>query len=246
MTSTAPTAALGAESGFIVELDQFSGPLDLLLHLLREEQLEISDIPIARIADQFLQAIHQLGLNQAADYLEMAGRLIRLKVQMLLPRNLDDEWEDPRAELVRRLLEYQQIKEIALWMARLAERRAARFARGYLPPAPEVPAPPLTVDLIELLEAARAVVEGIPSPVLHRVVPRPLDVEGATARLEKLLEEKAEFSLREAFGPNPDLTSLLSTFLAALELARRGRLRVMQPKPFAPIMVARETADATR
>ena len=247
MTNVAPasTAALGAEPGFIVELEAFSGPLDLLLHLLREEQIEISDIPIARIASQFLETIHELGLNQAADYLEMAGRLLRLKVQMLLPRHLDEEWEDPRAELVRRLLEYQQIKEVALWMSRLAERRAQRFGRGYVPAPPEVPPPPLRVDVIELLEAARRVVEGIPSPVLHRVVPRALDVEGATVRIERLLDEKAEFSLREAFGPNPDLTVLLSTFLAALELARRGRLLVFQTEPFAPIMVARETANAT-
>src|SRR5690349_13754161 len=78
-----PTTALGAAPGFVVQLDAFNGPLDLLLHLLREEQLEIADIPIARIADQFLQAIHELGLNQAADYLDMASRLVRLKAQML-------------------------------------------------------------------------------------------------------------------------------------------------------------------
>jgi len=119
-----PTAALGASPAFVVELEAFSGPLDLLLHLLREEELEISDIPIARIADQFLHVIHDLGLNQAADYLEMAGRLLRLKAQMLLPRRSEDDgWEDPRAELVRRLLEYQQIREVALWLGRAAERR---------------------------------------------------------------------------------------------------------------------------
>ncbi|HEV2292110.1 MAG TPA: segregation/condensation protein A, partial [Gemmatimonadales bacterium] len=110
--SAAPTTALGADPGFVVELEAFSGPLDLLLHLLKEEQIEIGDIPIARIAEQFLRVIHALGLNQAADYLEMAGRLLRLKAQMLLPRTGDDDWEDPRHELVRRLLEYQQIKEI--------------------------------------------------------------------------------------------------------------------------------------
>src|SRR5512138_3010240 len=132
----APTTALGASAGFVVQLDAFNGPLDLLLHLLREEQIEIADIPIARIADQFLQAIHELGLNQAADYLDMASRLVRLKAQMLLPRRLEDDgWEDPRAELVRRLLEYQQIREIAVWLGRSAERRAEQFARGYLPPA---------------------------------------------------------------------------------------------------------------
>ena len=120
-----PTTALGAGPAFVVQLDAFSGPLDLLLHLLREEQLEIADIPIARIADQFLQAIGELGLNQAADYLDMASRLGRLKAQMLLPRGSEEDgWEDPRAELVRRLLEYQQIREIALWMGKAAERRA--------------------------------------------------------------------------------------------------------------------------
>src|SRR6476661_9008498 len=149
----APTAALGAGPGFIIELEAFSGPLDLLLHLLREEQMEIADIPIARIADQFLRSIHLLGLNQAADYLEMAGRLVRLKAQMLLPRRSEEDgWEDPRAELVRRLLEYQQIREIAIWMGRSAERRSEQFARGYLPPPPELPPPPLTLELIDLLQ----------------------------------------------------------------------------------------------
>src|SRR5918912_1451045 len=142
-----PTTALGAGAGFIVELESFSGPLDLLLHLLREEQLEIADIPIARIADQFLQAISELGLNQAADYLDMASRLVRLKAQMLLPRNPDEEgWEDPRAELVRRLLEYQQIREIAVWMGRAAERRSEKYARGFLPAPPVVPPPPLKLE----------------------------------------------------------------------------------------------------
>src|SRR6476661_1381246 len=153
-----PTTALGAGPGFIIELEAFSGPLDLLLHLLREEQLEIADIPIARIADQFLQAISELGLNQAADYLDMASRLVRLKAQMLLPRNMEDDgWEDPRAELVRRLLEYQQIREIAVWLGRAAERRGEQFARGYLPPPPAVPPPPLTLSFLDLLGAGERV-----------------------------------------------------------------------------------------
>src|SRR6476661_3362519 len=161
----APTTALGAGPGFVIELEAFSGPLDLLLHLLREEQLEIADIPIARIADQYLHAIHELGLNQAADYLDMASRLVRLKAQMLLPRRSeDDEWEDPRAELVRRLLEYQQIREIAVWMGRAAERRAERLPRGYLAPAPEIPLPPLVLDLPAMLEAVDRVIAAIPTP----------------------------------------------------------------------------------
>jgi segregation and condensation protein A len=241
--SEAPTTALGAGSGFVVQLEAFSGPLDLLLHLLREEQIEIADIPIARIADQFLQAIHELGLNQAADYLDMASRLVRLKAQLLLPRRSEEDgWEDPRAELVRRLLEYQQIREIAVWLGRAAERRAEQFARGYLPAPPELPPPPLTLDLLELLQAVDRVVAAIPSPVLHRVVARPLDVETATRRIEQLLDARAEFGWLEALGPRPTIVDVLSTLLALLELAKRGMLRLTQPAPFSPMVIVRDAA----
>jgi segregation and condensation protein A len=240
-----PTRALGASPAFLVELEAFSGPLDLLLHLLREEELEIADIPIARIADQFLLVIHDLGLNQAADYLEMAGRLLRLKAQMLLPRRSEEDgWEDPRAELVRRLLEYQQIREVALWVGRAAERRADQYPRGFLPAPPDLPPPPLQVDLVELLEAVQRVIEGIPSPVLHRVVARPLDVEGATRRLMALLEEREEFGWREALGPAPTITDVLSTLLALLELARRGTVSLTQAAPFAPMVICRDASRA--
>jgi segregation and condensation protein A len=236
-------AALGGEPAFVVQLDAFSGPLDLLLHLLREEQIDIADIPIARIADQFLSAIHQLGLNQAADYLDMAGRLLRLKAQMLLPRRLDDDtWEDPRHELVRRLLEYQQIREIAIWFGRAAERRAERLVRGYLPPAPELPPPPLTLDLMELLQAVERVIAAIPSPVLHRVVARPLDVESATRRIEELLDQRTEIDWRDALGLRPTIVDVLSTLLALLELAKRGSIRLLQPAPFSPMVIARDPA----
>ncbi|HET7601819.1 MAG TPA: ScpA family protein [Gemmatimonadales bacterium] len=228
-------------SAFVVELDQFTGPLDLLLHLLREERIEIADIPIARIADQFLAAIHQLGLNQAADYLDMASRLVRLKAQLLLPRHSDEEgWEDPRAELVRRLLEYQQIKEIALWMGRAAERRALNLARGYLPPPPELPPLPLTLDMLQLLSAVERVIAGIPSPVLHKVVARPLDVESAVRRIESILSVQEGCTWVEALGPAPTIVDVLSTLLALLEMARRGALTVTQPAPFAPLWIARD------
>ncbi len=239
-----PVDASARSGGFVVELESFSGPLDLLLHLLREEQVDIADIPIARIADQFLAAIQDLGLNQAADYLEMASRLVRLKAQMLLPRNLEGEgWEDPRAELVRRLLEYQQIKEIAHWMVGAAERRAMRFSRGYLPPPPEIPPPPLTLDLMDLLAAVERVVAGILHPVLHRVVARPLDVEGATNTVLGLLETRSEFVWIEALGPRPTISDILSVLLALLELARRGQCVVLQPSAFAPLVVRRESAS---
>ncbi len=231
---------------FVVELDGFTGPLDLLLHLVREEQLDLADIPVARIADQFLVAIRALGLDQAADYLEVAGRLVRLKAQMLLPRHGDDEsWEDPRAELVRRLLEYQQIKEIAVEFARLAERRALQSPRGMIPPPPEAPPPgPIVLHLPDLLAAVEQVIREIPTPMLHSVVPRPLDVEGAILRLESLLSEREEFDWREALGSAPSVVTIVSTLLAILELARRHLCRVRQDAPFAPLVICRESVDA--
>ncbi len=242
----APTTALGGEAGFVVQLDQFSGPLDLLLHLLREQQIEIADIPIARIADQFLSAIHELGLNQAADDLDLASRQVRLKAQMLLPRRTDDDgWEDPRAELVRRLLEYQQIKEVALWLQRQADRRALQYARGYLPPPPELPPPPLELDITELLAAVERVISAIPTPVLHRVVARPLDVEGATRRIEAMLADMHELTFREALGARPTIVDVLSTLLALLELAKRGMLRIVQDAPFSGMVIRRDSPLAT-
>lgn len=243
-SSSAPTSALGADPAFVVELDAFSGPLDLLLHLLREEQLDIADIPIARIADQFLAVIKDLGLNQAADYLEMAGRLVRLKAAMLLPRREGEEgWEDPRHELVRRLLEYQLVKEVATWLERASERRADQYQRGFLPPPPELPPPPLTLDLIALLEAVQKVISDIPSPVLHSVVARPLDTEGATKRIMAMLVDREEFSWIEALGPRPTIVNLLSTLLALLELAKRGAIRITQDRAFTSFMIRREDPE---
>ncbi len=241
-----PTTAFGAGMGFVVELEAFSGPLDLLLHLLREEELEIADIPIARIADQFLQAVHELGLNQAADYLDMASRLVRLKAQMLLPRGVEEDgWEDPRAELVRRLLEYQQVREVAVWLGRAAERRAEQLARGYLPPPPALPPPPLTLNLFDMLAAIDRVIAAIPSPVLHSVVARPLDVESATRRIEDLLVGQAEIRWLDALGSGGTIVDVLSTLLALLELAKRGSLRLLQPTPFCPMVIARESPRST-
>jgi segregation and condensation protein A len=233
-------------AGFIVELEQFSGPLDLLLHLIREDEVDITDLPIAKIADQFLAVIDELGLNQAADYLEMAARLLRIKAQMLLPRRLgDDEWEDPRSELVRRLLEYQQIRELVDWLAQAADRRAEQFGRGFAPPPVAAPDAPLVIELNELLAAAERVIALIPEPVLHRVVPRPLDVEGATERIQALLAARQELRWTDVVGQHAGIVDVLSVFIALLELARRGALSVEQPGPFAPIVIRRESPRET-
>jgi segregation and condensation protein A len=230
------------QAGFVVELEQFSGPLDLLLHLISEDELDITDLPIARIADQFLAVINELRLNQAADYLEMAARLLRIKAQLLLPRRVgDDEWEDPRADLVRRLLEYQQIRELVAWLAAAAARRAEQFGRGFSPEPPALPPAPLAIELNELLAAAERVIALIPEPMVHRVVPRPLDVEGATAKIEALLAERAEIGWLELVGPRPAIVDVLSIFIALLELAKRGALKLTQPGPFLPLVIRRES-----
>ena len=167
-----------APPSFVVELEQYSGPLDLLLTLIRDEQVEITDIPIARICEQFLKRIDALGLGEAAEYLEMAARLIRIKVQMLLPRpGGDDEWEDPRAELVRRLLEYQQMREVVDLLDHRGETRRNRFGRGYLEFDEIPPLAPLSLHLAELLAAVDRVLRMTREPGLHDVVPRALPLE---------------------------------------------------------------------
>jgi segregation and condensation protein A len=237
---TSPITHPPDHAGFVVELEKFSGPLDLLLHLIREDEVDITDLPIAKIADQFLAVINELGLNQAADYLEMAARLLRIKAQMLLPRRLgDDEWEDPRAELVRRLLEYQQIRELVDWLGHAADVRAERFGRGYEAPPPDMPPAPLQIDLNELLAAAERVIALIPDPLPHRVVPRPLDVEGATARIHALLAERAEFWWADLVGRGSTIVDVLSAFIALLELAKRSTVTLAQPEPFGPMVIRR-------
>jgi segregation and condensation protein A len=231
---------LADDAGFVVRLERFSGPLDLLLHLIRREEIDIWDIPIARIADQFLAAIDQLGLNEAAEYLEMAARLLRIKAQLLLPRRGDEEpWEDPRHELVRRLLEYQQIREVVEWMAQAARRRAERFARGWTPPVPEAPPPPLIFELEDLLAAIERVLALLPDPAIHEVLPRPLDVEGATRRIVDLLAERETLGWRDLLGERPTVVAVLSCLVALLELARQGLLTLRQPAAFSPLVIAR-------
>jgi len=179
---------------FVVDLPEFSGPLDLLLTLIRDERLDVYDIPIARVAEQFLARIRHLALDEAADYLEMAARLLRIKAQLLLPRSGEDEgWEDPRAELVRRLLEYQQVREVVEHLDRLGEERRDRFVRGATGPMAALPAgvPPLALSLSELLSAVDRVLRVAREPAVHDVVPRTLDVAGAITSVRSALALRA-------------------------------------------------------
>ncbi len=241
---TTPTTV--EDRGFVVQLDEYAGPLDLLLTLIRDQEIDIRDIPIAQIADQFMAAIEELGLNEAADYLEMAARLLRIKLQMLLPRPFDAEaWEDPRAELVRRLLEYEQVREVVEWLATRAEGRANRYGRGWIQELPEQPPRPISLDLGHLVRAVEGVIAGMPQPIVHRVVPRPLDVEGATRRITELLASREHVELRELFGEAPTIADVISVIVALLELARVGHLRLAQREPFGTVGITRESPDQT-
>ena len=237
--------ANGAPSpSFAVELPQFSGPLDLLLTLIRDEQVDIYDIPIARIAEQFLARIRTLELNEAADYLEMAARLLRIKVQLLLPSGEQELWEDPRAELVRRLLEYQQMREVVDLLERRGEERRSHFARAYLPAQPAPPQAPLALSLTELLAAVDRVLRAAQRPDMHDVVARPLDVPGAIEIIRAVLALRTHALLSEIIANGREPWQVLSTLLGLLELAKLGELRVMQPRPFANVEITPADRDA--
>ncbi|HYU52048.1 MAG TPA: segregation/condensation protein A [Gemmatimonadaceae bacterium] len=244
LSGSITVAESAASDVFVVELAEYSGPLDLLLTLIRDEQIDIYNIPIARIAEQFLARISSLKLDEAADYLEMAARLVRIKAQMLLPRREgEDVWEDPRAELVRRLLEYQQVREVVDVLERRSEERRGRFARAYSQQAVEVPvAGPLTISLPELLSAVDRVLRLARKPLIHDVVPRALDVDGAIGIVRALLAIRARAQWKDILPRKAEPWEVLSLLLALLELAQRGELRLMQPRAFAAFEITRDSS----
>jgi len=240
----AASAVVDDSACFVVDLDQFNGPLDLLLILIRDEEVEIADIPIARIAEQFLERVHGLGLSAAAEYLEMAARLLRIKAQMLLPRRGEDEdWADPRAELVRRLLEYQQVREVVGLLETLSETRRSHFVSGYVAPERSETSPPLLLSLAELLAAADRVIRMVRHPGMHDVIPRALDVDGAMATIRALMLRSSLVRWVDLVSRTAESWELLSALLALLELARRGELRLRQVKPFGPMEIWRDAAS---
>jgi segregation and condensation protein A len=229
---------------FVVELTEFSGPLDLLLTLIREEQVDIYDIPIARVAEQFLARIRTMALNDAADYLEMAARLLRIKAQMLLPRGDGGEaWDDPRAELVRRLLEYQQMREVVDVLEKAGEERRSRFARAYIPLAAAPPEAPLALSLSELLAAVDRILRAAKDPTMHDVIARSVDVPGAITLIRALLALRAHAMWTDIVSRDAEPWQILSTLLGLLEMAKLGECKVLQPRPFANVEITSDAAS---
>ena len=231
---------------FVVELGHFTGPLDLLLSLIRDEQLDIYDIPIARIAEQFLARISTLGLDEAADYLEIAARLLRIKAQMLLPRaDGEDAWEDPRAELVRRLLEYQQMREVVDLLERRGEERRHQFPRRWVPQAVDITPinAPLSLTLGELLAAVDRVLRTTKEPVLHEIIPRALDVAGAMTTVRAVLAMRRSARWFDMVARDAEPWQILSVLLALLEMAKLGELRIAQQHAFASVEICRDAVS---
>ena len=239
-------AAPGAEREgfFLVEIDRFQGPLDLLLHLIRTQDIDIFDIPISRITDQFLRAIKSLDaadLDGAGEFLEMAATLIRIKAQMLLPRLGEDEDEDPRAELVRRLLEYEQIREITSRLRVAEADRERRFGKGYIPvrPKPVLADVPLETTWDEVFTAALRVDMPAPRQVEHRVTTRPVSMEEKAVLILDALKQTARVQFSKLLTGFRDRSHGVMTFLAGLELTRRRMLVLRQAKPFAELWIYR-------
>jgi segregation and condensation protein A len=241
------TVAEGAaprEGFLLVEVDRFQGPLDLLLHLIRTQDIDIFDIPISKITDQFLQAIRGIqahDLDGAGEFLEMAATLVRIKAQMLLPRTEEEEDEDPRAELVRRLLEYEQIREISTRLSVAEADRARRFGKGFNPPRPRRPVAetPLETTWEEVWEAALRV--EMPEPRLrqHRVTPRTVAMEDKIVLILDALRDTTRVEFTRLLRGFQEKMHGVMTFLAGLELTRRRLLFLRQSSPFTELWIYR-------
>jgi segregation and condensation protein A len=224
-----------------VFLDTFEGPLDLLLYLIRKANLDILDIPMARLTEQYMEYVEVMrtkNLELAAEYLVMAAMLMEIKSRMLLPRPAaaGDGEEDPRAELVRRLLEYEQMKSAA---QKLDEMPQA--GRDFAPVevwveqalAERLP----EVHLADLQEAWRALLVRAKMTQHHRVTREELSVREHMSLILRRLSAGAFVEFGELFETGRGIAVLIVNFLAVLELVRESLIEVTQSEPFAPIYV---------
>jgi segregation and condensation protein A len=227
--------------GFLqVETDRFRGPLDLLLHLIRTQDIDIFDIPIARITHQFLQAIEDLGdtgVDEAGEFLEMAAALIRIKARMLLPSPAGEEDEDPRAELVRRLLEYEMVRDIAMRMRAAEDDRGRRFAKGYVEPRrrPALAETPLNVTWEELYAAALGVESPAQRDAEHRVAARPVAMRQKVGLIVEAVKRARRIEFASLVAPWKERMHAVMTLLAGLELGRRRVVSLRQREAFSPL-----------
>jgi segregation and condensation protein A len=224
----------------------FEGPLDLLLHLIKKNELDIADIPISLITEQYLEYLKLmkvLNLDIAGDYLLMASTLLHIKSKMLLPppsAEEEEEGEDPRAELVRRLLEYKKYKEAAAELERRPLLDRDVFV-GSIPMEAEASEGEerIEVSLFELLEAFRQVLERAKSKVFHDVTLERITVEEKMEEILSLLErESRTMAFHLLFPMEAPRRVFIVTFLAILELVKMRRIRLFQLAPFETIRIS--------
>jgi segregation and condensation protein A len=223
--------------GYPVRLDNFEGPLDLLLHLIKQHEVDIYDIPIALITQQYLEYIdlmQELNLDVAGEFLVMSATLIHIKSRMLLPRPdpaRDEPEEDPRDALVRRLLEHQTFKAAA---ELLHERETLRSAQWTRPDGPiaaiagEAPEPEIVVDLFSLISAFRAVMERARQRPAMYLPGEQVPIETRIEQLLARLSEQEACGFEDLFADMQTRSGMIVTFLALLEMVRLKLVRVFQ------------------
>jgi segregation and condensation protein A len=228
-----------------VRLSLFEGPLDLLLHLCRENKVDLKDIPVAAITEQYLaylDVMRTMNLEVAGEFLVVAATLLHIKSRLLLPVEEapdGEEGEDPRGELVRQLVEYQKFKEAGLALRTLEEQRSRTFTRESLgPEGPPRTDYPLDVSLFDLLAALRRVIEQMPKTEQVQIETERLSV---AQRISEVLEQLAaggEVPFEALFSGSREVGDVVVTFLAVLELVRLRLIRVWQVEAYGEIRVA--------
>lgn len=231
-----------------IKLEIFEGPFDLLLYLIKKDELNVYDIPIATILEQYLQYLELmrlLDLNIAGEFIVMAATLMQIKSKMLLPQevNLLDEIpedeKDPRAELVKRLLEYKQFKEAA-GQLRLKERaRQDIFKRTPVEGSEETGGSYFEASLFDLINAFSKALKDVPKELFYEVIKDEFTVEGKVHDLLHMLMNKPALKLSELFSQAKSKLEVIATFLAVLELIRLREAIVVQRSVFGDIEVLR-------
>lgn len=233
-----------------VKLQNFEGPLDLLLFLIKKNEVDIYDIPIADITSQYLEyveIIKLLDLESASEFILLAATLIRIKAKMLLPHPETDEEEeivDPRLELVTRLLEYKRFKELAFKFSDLEDQQSKLFSRGFYSVTAAVVSPEMEltedVSLFALINAFKQVLDRIPKETFHHVVDVQISLDEQIDYILKNLETAKQISFFEMMAKFGEKIIIVVTFMAMLELIRRGDIIARQSSSFGEIWITRK------
>lgn len=234
-----------------VKLKNFEGPLDLLLFLIKKNEVDIYDIPIAVITKQYLEyveIIKLLDLDYAGEFILLAATLIRIKAKMLLPRPAaddDEEMVDPRLELVTRLLEYKRYKDVAFKLADLETRRSFLFNRQYFDQLAETQDDDIQlgedVSLFSLMAVFKQVLDKMPKETFHEVKDIQISLEEQINYIVKNLETVRQISFYDLISQLRDRLMVVVTFIAMLELIKRGEIVTRQAVPFGEIWIARKS-----